>query len=152
MLLTSVALILNLPHSLVINKNNELLVLGTTGSSDFPTSLNAFDRTYNGGLFEENVIEYKVGSDLFVARISQDGGQLLASTFLGGSANDGLNPSSSPLVANYGDQLRGDIIADADNNIYISTVTSSADFPVASSFGLDVSRRCYRCTSFKIKS
>lgn len=120
----------------MINNDNELLVLGTTGSADFPTSQNAFDRVYNGGEFEENVITYETGSDLFVARISQDGGQLIASTFLGGSANDGLNPSYSPLVANYGDQLRGDIIADAENNIYISTVTSSIDFPVANSFGL----------------
>jgi CHU_C Type IX secretion signal domain/PKD domain len=123
-------------HSLVINKDNELLVLGTTGSADFPTSQNAIDRTYNGGDFEENVITYETGSDLFVARISKDGSQLIASTFLGGSDNDGLNPSTSPLVANYGDQLRGDIIADADNNIYISSVTSSIDFPVANSFGL----------------
>ncbi len=124
------------PHSLVMTNNNELLVFGTTGSSDFPTSLNAYDRTYNGGTHEENVIAYNTGSDLFVAKISLDGKQLLASTLLGGSANDGLNPSASPLVVNYGDQLRGDIIADANNNVYISTVTSSTDFPVVNSFGL----------------
>jgi CHU_C Type IX secretion signal domain/PKD domain len=124
------------PHSLVINKDNELLVLGTTGSSNFPTSQNAFDRTYNGGVFESNVITYSDGSDLFVAKISGDGKHLLASTLLGGSANDGLNRTTSPLVANYGDQLRGDIISDLDNNIYISTVTASADFPVVNSFGM----------------
>jgi len=124
------------PHSLVVNSNNELLVLGTTGSSDFPTSLNAFDRTYNGGVSESNVIDYDFGSDLFVAKVSQDGTVLLASTLLGGSNNDGMNPSGSSLVVNYGDQLRGDIIADKDNNIYISTVTSSSDFPVINSFGL----------------
>ena len=127
------------PHSLVINKDNELLVFGTTGSSDFPTSQHAFDRTYNGGVFESNVIAYSDGSDLFVAKISQDGKQLLASSLLGGSANDGLNRTTSPLVANYGDQLRGDIITDSENNIYISTVTASADFPVANSFGLTFS-------------
>lgn len=124
------------PHSLVVNKNNELLVLGTTGSSNFPTSLNAYDRTFNGGVYETNVITYGEGSDLFVARISADGKQLLSSTLLGGSDNDGLNPRTSPLVANYGDQLRGDIISDSDNNIYISTVTSSDDFPVLNAFGL----------------
>ena len=124
------------PHSLVVNKDNDLLVLGTTGSSDFPTTSNAFDRTYNGGTSEENVIEYDLGTDLFVARISADGRQLLASSLFGGAANDGINPSASPLVVNYGDELRGDIISDEDNNIYISTVTSSANFPVANCFGL----------------
>jgi len=125
------------PHSLVINMNNELLVMGTTGSSDFPTSQNAYDRTFNGGVRENNVITYGTGSDLFVARISQDGSQLIASTYLGGTSNDGLNPSLSPLVANYGDQLRGDIIADGENNIYLSTVTASPDFPIINSFGPD---------------
>jgi len=124
------------PHSLVVNGSNELLVLGTTGSSNFPTSDGAYDRTFNGGVPEGNVIDYDRGSDLFVAIISQDGSKLQASTYLGGSANDGLNPSTSPLVANYGDQLRGDIITDGVGNVYVSTVTSSSNFPVANSFGL----------------
>lgn len=124
------------PHSLVINKDNELLILGTTSSTNFPTSLNAFDKTFNGGVTEENVINYVGGSDLFIARISSNGGELLASTLLGGSKNDGLNPISSPLVVNYGDELRGDIISDEENNIYVSTVTASSDFPVSNSLGL----------------
>ena len=37
------------PQSLVMNSNEELLVLGATGSFDFPTSSEGFDRTYNGG-------------------------------------------------------------------------------------------------------
>ncbi len=124
------------PHSLVINQQNELLVLGTTSSGNFPTTPGAIDNSYNGGTFESNVIPYNNGSDLFVARISADGSQLLASTYLGGSANDGLNPQISPLVANYGDELRGDIITDPAGNIYISSVTSSFNFPVVNSFGL----------------
>jgi hypothetical protein len=124
------------PHSLVINSEEELLILGTTGSSNFPTTANAFDRTYNGGVSTNNVIQYQNGSDLFVTKVSRDGRIMLASTLLGGAGNDGLNPTSSALVANYGDQLRGDIITDESDNIYISTVTSSANFPVAGSFGL----------------
>lgn len=124
------------PHSLVVNNNNELLVLGTTSSANFPTSTSAFDRTYNGGISESNVIPYNQGSDIFVAKINKTGNQLLASSYFGGSQNDGLNPTNSPLVRNYGDQLRGDIIADANGSIYVSTVTSSSDFPAANSFGL----------------
>lgn len=124
------------PHSLVMNQQNELLILGTTSSSNFPTTAGAIDDSFNGGTFESNVIPYNNGSDLFVAKISQDGSQLLASTYLGGSGNDGLNPQASPLVANYGDELRGDIITDAAGNIYISSVTASPNFPVSNSFGV----------------
>lgn len=129
------------PHSLVMNENHELLVLGTTSSTNFPTTTGVVDRSFNGGIAETNVIRYEQGSDIFVAKISSDGSQLLASTFLGGSLNDGLNPTPNVarpgaglLTANYGDQLRGDIITDAQGNVYISSVTSSPDFPVAHSF------------------
>jgi hypothetical protein len=118
------------PHSLVMTANEELLVLGTTSSINFPFSASAFDKSFNGGTPENNVIEYNNGSDIFVAKISKNGNQLIASTYLGGSKNDGLNPSGSPLVRNYGDQLRGDIISDSSGDIFVSTVTSSSDFPV----------------------
>jgi len=118
------------PHSLVINSDEELLILGTVGSYHFPTTPTAFSRTFRGGRDVTHVIEYDDGSDIFVARLSKDGGTLLASTYLGGSSNDGLNDDAGGLVRNYGDQLRGDIITDAANNVYISSVTASADFPV----------------------
>ncbi len=121
-------------HSLVVNKNNELMILGTTGSPNFPTTTGAVSQTFHGGTAEFNVIPYTNGSDIFVARISADGSQLLSSTLLGGAANDGLNPNVSPLTANYGDQLRGDIITDDQNNVYISSVTSSPDLPLSNSF------------------
>ena len=62
--------------------------------------------------------------------LSQDGAKLLGSTFLGGSQNDGLNPTFGALTKNYGDELRGDIITDESSNIYISSVTASNNFPV----------------------
>src|SRR5204862_5957891 len=61
------------PHSLVMNGNHELIVLGTTSSSNFPTTAGAIDQTFNGGSPEGNVIAYSNGSDIFVARISADG-------------------------------------------------------------------------------
>ena len=36
------------PHSLIVYEE-ELFVLGTTGSADFPVTENAFDNTFNGG-------------------------------------------------------------------------------------------------------
>ena len=118
------------PHSLVVNSNSELIVLGTVGSLDFPTTTNAFSRRFSGGTDVSHVIRYTGGSDIFIARLSTDGSKLLASTYLGGSANDGLNDDTGGLVRNYGDQLRGDVITDASDNVYISSVTASDDFPV----------------------
>src|SRR5918993_2703059 len=112
------------PHSLVVNANNELIVLGTTSSANFPTTPNAFDRFFGGGASVTHVVQFANGSDIFVARIAKDGSKLLGSTFLGGDQNDGLNPSFGALTKNYGDELRGDIITDEASNIYISSVHS----------------------------
>lgn len=124
------------PHSLIVDKNRNLWILGTTSSANFPTTAGAIDNSFNGGIGLFNVIAYENGSDIFITKLSSDGTELLASTYLGGSNNDGLNPENSPLVRNYGDELRGDIIVDANGDVYISTVTSSTDFPGVNSFGL----------------
>ena len=123
------------PHSLVMDKgSNDLVVLGTTSSNNFPATPNAFDQSFNGGTtLNTFVINYPFGSDITLSRIRQHGDVLLSSTFLGGIANDGVNPAG-PLVRNYGDDMRGDIITDEDGNIFISSVTSSSDFPAVNSF------------------
>ncbi len=61
------------------------------------------------------------------------GGGLLASTFIGGSGNDGLN-TAPQLKYNYADEVRGEIDIDQQNNIYIATCTKSTDFPTKNSF------------------
>ncbi len=123
------------PHSLIMNKDEELVVLGTTSSKNFPTTVGAFDRSFNGGVAVTHVLPFLNGADIFVARISKDGSQLLSATYIGGSSNDGLNPNLGALTKNYGDQLRGDIITDDAGNVYVSSVTQSPDFPVINSFG-----------------
>ncbi|MEP0545354.1 MAG: T9SS type A sorting domain-containing protein [Rhodothermales bacterium] len=52
-------------------------VAGWTRSTDFPTTTDAFDTSYNGGMF-----------DVFVARLAPDGDALTYATFLGGSSED----------------------------------------------------------------
>src|SRR5690606_25637666 len=44
------------------------------------------------------------------------------------------NPISGPLTRNYGDEMRGDVITDSLGYVYISSVTSSVDFPAINSF------------------
>lgn len=124
-------------HSLVMNAQNELVVMGTTSSANFPTTANAFDRTFNGGQANDFIgLNYTQGSDIFIAKLSSDGSTLVASTLIGGTRNDGASDRSSFLVKNYGDELRGDVITAADGSILVSTVTSSSNFPVRNSFDL----------------
>ncbi len=131
-----------MPHSLIVNQSNQLLIFGTTGSPDFPVTSGAYDTSFNGGqpVTYDAVLQYPYGSDIFVSKLNTTGNQLLASTFIGGTGNDGLNfrdyysPNmmigNDSLYYNYGDGARGEIITDNLNNVYIGTCTFSTDFPV----------------------
>lgn len=122
-----------LPHSLIVNGNDELFIFGTTSSNNFPTTPNAYDRTFAGGpnpgAFNGLGVHYEFGSDIIITRLSSDGTQLLASTYVGGTGNDGVNISNQ-LVYNYADQVRGEVDIDDQNNVYVVTCTGSNDFPV----------------------
>ena len=125
-----------LPHSIVVNSNEELFVFGTSGSSNFPTTPNAYDRTFAGGPdpgpFNGLGVHYLAGSDIIISRFNPDGTALMASTYVGGSANDGLNfPIGSGLNYNYADEVRGEIDIDRGNNVYVASCTRSADFPLS---------------------
>ncbi|TGE12257.1 DUF7948 domain-containing protein [Hymenobacter elongatus] len=128
------------PHSLVVGSQGDVFMLGTTASANYPTDALAYDRSYNGGVpidpFGYGPDDLLSGSDLVVTRLSPDGSTLVGSTFLGGSGNDGMLPTgSSPLVRNYGDAFRGDILLDARDNIYVASNTASANFPTVNGLG-----------------
>ncbi len=131
------------PNSLVIGPNNELYIFGITGSPDFPVLSNAFDTSFNGGSavnYKNNGTDFPYGSDLYVCRLSADGDSLLASTFIGGSRNDGINAArrlaptypDTSLNLNYGDIFRGEIVVDQKGNAYVASCSNSDDFPVSS--------------------
>ncbi|MBR5028758.1 MAG: hypothetical protein IKX51_06030, partial [Bacteroidales bacterium] len=124
----------DMPHSLYVNEFDELVILGTTGSTNFPTTNSAYCRTFNGGssvsYLGSGVINFPMGSDIFVCRLNATGTQLGASTYIGGTGNDGLNykqsfSSSNDIVMlgndslyyNYGDGARGELITDDLNNV-----------------------------------
>ncbi|MHC1707832.1 MAG: gliding motility-associated C-terminal domain-containing protein [Bacteroidales bacterium] len=121
------------PASLVVNTNNELLVMGTTGSADFPVTSQSYSQVFQGGpaYTLTSVINYAAGSDLVISKFSADGTNLLASTYFGGSGNDGLN-SAAVLKHNYADDVRGEIKVDPDQNVYICSSTQSSDLAVSS--------------------
>jgi len=121
----------DLPHSIICNSNDELYVLGTTSSTNFAVTANAFDNSFNGGtaFAPFGVGTYYVnGSDMVVSRLSVNGDQLLSSTYVGGSDNDGVNTAVG-LKFNYADEFRGEIDLDDNGNVLIASSTFSVDFP-----------------------
>lgn len=80
-------------------------VTGYTNSSDFPV-VGGYDPTYNRG------------TDVFVARFSSNGADLVYCTFIGGLQDD--NGRS--------------IAADPAGNVYVCGSTASSDFPVVNAY------------------
>lgn len=114
------------PHSMIVNSRHELIVLGSTRSQDFPHTQQYLSNP------EKNEADY----NLFLVQFSEDGTQLISGALLGGSDNDGINGdltkqplSALPLLTNYADDFRGEVILDSQNHIYVATSTHSHDFP-----------------------
>jgi len=121
------------PQSLVVNTQNELVIFGTTSSADFPLTLNSYDSTLVGGGNTAIIggVEFFLGSDIFIAKLDATGSNLLAATYFGGRDQDGINElNRNVLTRNYGDEFRGDVITDSTGAIYIATSTHSDDIPV----------------------
>ena len=110
------------PHSMMTNGLNELYVYGTTSSNNYPTSTNAYSSTLNGF------------SDIYITHLTEDGTNIVGSTYIGGNADDGSNNTTW----NYGDTYRGEIIVD-NGNAYIASCSNSADFPTSAG--------CYQATN-----
>ncbi|ELR73206.1 PKD repeat protein [Fulvivirga imtechensis AK7] len=117
------------PHSMIINSKNELIIFGTTSSADFPITTDAYSDTFSGGTSVTPIggVPFEDGTDIFIAKLNQSGTKLLSSTFVGGSDNDGINPSESILTKNYGDQQKGEVYIDDVDDIYFVGSTSSND-------------------------
>jgi hypothetical protein len=94
---------------LAIDSEGNVVVFGGTYSKDIPT-LNAFQDEYGGGTMTEPL---HLMGDCFVAKFS-DGGELLWSSYLGGSELD--------------DPVR--ILIGNDDELVLIGVTQSEDFPV----------------------
>src|SRR5438445_323495 len=86
-----------------VDAAGDAYVTGQTGSSDFPTSVGAFDTSWNGSF------------DAFVTKLDPAGSTLLYSTFLGGSRDD----------VGFG------IALDAAGDAYVTGFAASSDFPTS---------------------
>lgn len=89
--------------SVALDGDANVFVTSNTTSMDFPTTLGAYDETYNGGV-----------SDIYVAKFDSGLSSLLACTFLGGEAHDTAYR----------------IIVDDIGNVFLTGLTDSSDFPI----------------------
>ena len=124
------------PHSMIVNAKNELCVFGTTTSDNIPVTLNALFKTKQGDApeseqdneddFDDDTFidePYYYTRDIVFFRVSEDGSQLLTSSYFGGFGDDGINS----LTDGMGESYRGEIDIDKDGEVYIATSTQSND-------------------------
>ncbi len=104
---------------IAVDSSGNAYVTGYTGSSDFPTTDEAYDRIYNGGW-----------SDAFVAKLNASGSGLVYATFLGGSPETDIVGGRPEGDHGYG------IAVDALGNAYVTGKTSSPDFPTTTGTSL----------------
>ena len=93
-------------YGLDLNSSGNIVVVGATDSTDFPTTSGAYSQKYNGGT-----------TDAFVTTLAADGSSLLFSTFLGGEEEE---------IA-----LAVEVADDKDQPV-VTGFTTSQDFPTTS--------------------
>jgi hypothetical protein len=90
--------------ALALDGNGNVVFMGDTFDTDFPTTPGAYQTTLRG---QQNATLSKLSPDLRT---------LIASTYVGGSAKDSEDHS-------------GGIVFDGSGNIYATIATTSSDFP-----------------------
>jgi hypothetical protein len=91
-------------YDIVVTSSDEMIVVGTTESSDFPT-VDPIQAELNSAPYQY--------ADLFITRLSADGSEILYSTYLGGSQ----------------DERAAAVALDAQERIYVATNVEHDDFP-----------------------
>jgi hypothetical protein len=92
---------LSMGYGIAVDTSGAAYVTGETGSSEFPTTSGAFDRSYGGA------------RDAFVLKLNSSGTALVYSSFLGGRDED----------------IGRSIAVDASGAAYVTGETRSPDFP-----------------------
>ena len=85
-----------------IDADGNIVIAGTTASSDFPATTGGYDPTFNSGT-----------NDIFVLKMDPDLRQLLACTFVGGGNID----------------VADSLALSSDGSVYVAGYSDSSDFP-----------------------
>ena len=91
-------------NGIVIDNGCNAVITGKVNGNYFPTTIGAYDTSYNGI------------SDVFVTKLNADGSALIYSTFIGGNNLEGANA----------------LALDRNGNTYITGMTCSSNFPTTS--------------------
>jgi hypothetical protein len=95
--------------SIAPDQHGNVILTGSTNSYDFPTTPDAFDQDFNGGVCAAD----QPCSDGFVSILDHSGSELLHSTFIGGSDSDTIYGGAYYL----------------DESVFLVGSTGSEDFP-----------------------
>ncbi len=120
----------NYPEALAIDAQGDVFVAGITNTNDFPIikptakTTNALKQSFGGNEF-------------FLARLSNDLNQLVASAYLSGSRNEGFyRPNNSRAV---------DVaLAPDGRTVYLAGTSSSTDLPTNQGSASNVNQPAYR--------
>jgi hypothetical protein len=89
---------------LAFDTSGEIVIAGTTSSSDFPVTAGAFQTVYGGGTADYG--------DMFAVRLSADATAVVWSTYVGGAHDDecramGLDALGNPVLAGWTAEVTG---------------------------------------------
>jgi len=101
---------LDSPNGIAIDRDGSAYVTGQTRSTDFPTTLGAFQPISRGGLYST-----------FVTKLDPAGSGLVYSTYLAGR---GLSAGSG-----IAETIANGIAVDAAGDAYVTGITTATDFP-----------------------
>lgn len=110
------------PMTIEVDSEDNVWICGETGSSDFPTTSNAYNSTMNGPI------------DMFIFSLSGTNGSLLYSTYVGGSGVESA--------------LSMDL--DSEGNVWATGITDSSDFPMSPSSLYPVHNGSFDAVLFQI--
>lgn len=110
------------PTALRVGSNDELIMAGTVSSNGLPTTTGAY-QTVSGG-----------GGDLYIVKFNSTGSALVASTYLGGSGQDGSIVGGTAVYSGLGAASNAvnptEIALDDQGNIWITSNSGSSNYPV----------------------
>ncbi len=108
-------------NAIAVGPSGKVYVAGETGSSDFPVTRNAYQRTFGGlvivpliGPSGPPYVQHYAGGDAFLSELDLSAGALVFSPFLGGAGVD----------------FAVGVAVDTSGNVLITGTTNSLNFPV----------------------
>lgn len=112
------------PNTMRVDGEGNLVVGGATSAYNLPVTTGAYQTTMGGG------------DDIYISKFSSDGATLLASTFVGGSADEASQIGDDYQYTSLGgsDNPRNpvEVAFDNKNNVWVTSNTRSSNFPVTS--------------------